>query len=314
MTIDVLALANAAAATGPNHTEATKGGGDGGSYVPPAGGIAMARLVGYIEIGDHSKVFKKGQPPEVKPQTRLIFELMGPRHEPKKLEDGTVLPYRITEDINASKNYGPLNEKAGLYKLFKRMNYDGTATHFSQLLGKPYLITLSHRKVGEGPTARTYVDIRDDGGYRIAPPRQTNVLDGTITEIQVPPAVSQLRLFLWNAGPDVIGKMWDTLFIEGSYPERKNDKGEVTAPAKSKNVLQETVLKALNFKGSPLDEYLQTNGQALTLGAAGNSQAGQAATGGSAPVAGATAPAATASAPVAEPAKVVGQADPLAAM
>lgn len=278
MSIDVLALANEAAATGPDQTVATKGGGEG--YTPPAAGPCMARLVGYIETGVHERSVGAGKPKVQKPQVQLIFELMGPKHPPREI-NGVLEPVRLKEEFNASPNYGPLNEKSGLYKLFKRMNYEGKAKHFSQLLGQAFLVTVTHRKVGEGPEAKVFAGLRDvDGGYQVSPPRQLimDPVSGEAKEniLSCDPARSSLRLFLWNAAPDIIGKLWDTLFIDGEYPERKNDKGEVTAPARSKNVFQNTIKEALNFKGSPIFDYLQTKGVALNLGAAGNGADGAA--------------------------------------
>lgn len=278
MTIDVLALANEAAATGPDQTVATKGGGEG--YTPPAAGPCMARLVGYIETGVHERSVGAGKPKVQKPQVQLIFELFGPKHPPREIND-VLEPVRLKEDFNASPNYGPLNEKSGLYKLFKRMNYEGKAKHMSQLLGQAFLVTVVHTKKGDGPEAKVFAGLRDvDGGYQVSPPRQLimDPVSGEAKEnvLSCDPARSPLRLFLWNAAPDIIGKLWDTLFIDGEYPERTNDKGEVTAPARSKNVFQNTIKDALNFKGSPIFDYLQTKGVALNLGAAGNAADGAA--------------------------------------
>jgi hypothetical protein len=57
--------------------------------------------------------------------------------------------------------------------------------------------------------------------------------------------------------------MWDTLFIDGEYPERKNDKGEVTAPAKSRNQFQLKIAAAKNYKGSPIQVLLAEGGKEL---------------------------------------------------
>lgn len=267
MTQDVLALAAAAAATATDQTQATKGGGEG--YTPPAAGLCPARLVAYMEMGVHERSVGAGKPKVSKEQVKLTFELSGPKHPPKVI-DGVSYPVLITEEFNASKGYGPLNEKAGLYKVFKRMNYAGTAKHMSQLLGQAFLVNVIHTKKGEGAEAKTYAGLRDEGGYQISPPQQTDALTGTVTTIPVEPPKAPLRLFLWNAAPEIIGKMWDTLFIDGEYPQRTDDKGVVTAPAKSKNVLQQQIKDALNFKDSPIFQYLQTGGQVLNLGASGN--------------------------------------------
>lgn len=267
MSNDILALANAAAEYSTDMTEATTGGG-GGDYVPPAEGLARARFIGYIESGVHEKNVGPGKPPVIKPQVQLVFELSGPLHPPTIKEDGTKLPHRVTVDFNASPNYGPLNEKAGLYKAFKRMNYEGKAKHMSQLLGTAYLLQINHnKKKGTDGKERTYVKVQDEGGLLIQPPRFVNPLDNTVTPVPVDEPISPLRLFVWNAAPEVIGKMWDSLFIDGEYPERKNDKGEVTAKAKSKNVLQNEIKAALNFTNSPVFQYLQTKGVPLNLGA-----------------------------------------------
>ena len=268
MTIDVLALAQEAAATATDQTQATKG---GEGYTPPAAGLCPARFVGYIESGVHERSVGVGKPKVQKPQVQLIFELLGPKHPPKE-KDGVFLPVLITEEFNASSGYGPLNEKAGLYKVFKRMNYAGTAKHLSQLLGQAFLVTVIHNTRGTGADAKTYAGLRDESGYQISPPQQTVVDPDTgeaiIKQINVAPARSGLRLFLWNAAPEIVGKMWDTLFIDGEYPARTSEDGTVTKPAQSKNKYQNAIKEALNFKDSPIFQYLQTGGQQLSLGAA----------------------------------------------
>ena len=281
MTIDVLALAQEASATVVDQSVATKG---GEGYTPPAAGLCPARLVGYVETGVHERSVGAGKPKVQKPQVRLTFELLGPKHPPKE-KDGVVLPVLITEEFNASSGYGALNEKAGLYKVFKRMNYSGTAKHLSQLLGQAFLVTVVHSKSADG--TKTYAGLRDESGYQISPPQQTlmdpNTGEATIQQLNVPPARSPLRLFLWNAAPEIIGKMWDTLFIDGEYPARTDDTGAVTQAARSKNTLQNAIKEALNFKDSPIFQYLQTGGQQLNLGAAGNVQGAAAQPAGTAP-------------------------------
>lgn len=270
MSNDILALANAAAATAVNMTTAS----EGGSFERelPAEGPALARFVAYIETGKHEKSAGAGKPKQYKEQVVLYFELAGPRHEPSVTSDGVKIPHLIRIDANAAPGYGGLNAKSGLFGLFSRMNYDGKATHLSQLLGMPYIVQVRHEAWKSDPNRKS-ATIRDKGEgapYLISPPRQTDVLSGTVTEVPVPPPISPLRLFVWNAAPGIIGKMWDTLFIDGEYPERKNDKGEVTAPAKSKNIFQAAIKAAINFQDSPIAQYLQLGGKELNLGAAGN--------------------------------------------
>ncbi len=81
----------AAAAQQTNMNEAQKGG--GGSYEPPAAGLARLRLVGYIETGkEHDERYSK-----TKDKVRLIFELSGPKHKPKEVEEVPAPYYRVRE-------------------------------------------------------------------------------------------------------------------------------------------------------------------------------------------------------------------------
>lgn len=256
MSFDINAAVNATVATSANMTEASKGG--GGEYVPPAAGPCQLRLVGYIETGAHDDEYD-GKP-KTTYEVQLVWELSGPNHQPKVLEDGTKLPYRMTTYLSASSRgyHAPLSDKAALFKLFQRLNYDGKATHFAQLVGKGFLGTVSHYKDGKGQT-RASLKTKADG-FQIQPPRFANPIDGTIVDVNVAPPISELRVFLWNAAPEFIGPMWDSLYIPGEYP------AEGDRPAKSKNIFQDKIKSAKNFKDSPIWEYLQTKGYQLTLG------------------------------------------------
>ena len=72
--------------------------------------------------------------------------------------------------------------------------------------------------------------------------------------IPKPVVHSAFRLFLW----DVPSKeMWDSLYIDGTYPAKIDDKTKaVIYPERSKNVIQEKILSAVNFKGSPLADII----------------------------------------------------------
>ena len=229
----------AAAAAQTDMTKATKGG--GGSYTPPAEGLARLRFVGYIECG---KVFDEKYN-KTKEKVKLIFELSGPKHAPKKLDDGTELPHRITITESLS-----LNEKANFYKIFKAMNYAGEATHIAQLLGQEFLGTVVHRKYKD----RVFANLRDDSGYTIRAPFVEDPETGETRKVPAGPQISETRCFLWDYASK---EMWDSIFIEGEYEEEKNEAGEVIRAARSKNVFQEEIRAAINFAGSPIAEILE---------------------------------------------------------
>jgi hypothetical protein len=245
MAIDLKAMAAAAAATGPDMTQASVGGG-GGTYTPPAAGPVRLRLVAYVETGKQTKKYA-GKPDKIEDEVQLVFELSGPKHPPKVLEDGTKLPFRVTVKLNLS-----LNEKANFFKLFKRMNYKGTAKHMSELLGEPFRGVVYHNVVGEGDKAVTFANLRDDSGFSVAPPRYEDPETGETKEVVVAPAISELRLFVWNAKPEYLKPMWDSLFIDGSYGE--GDK------QKSKNVFQNAIKASVGYVGSPIYNLLQAGG------------------------------------------------------
>lgn len=252
--IDFKALGAKAVANGADQTKSVAGGGD---YTPPAAGPGLARFVGYVEIGKQKGTFKGA--PTVKEKVLLIFELVGKRHS---VADGEQ-PHRVTVEETYS-----LNEKANFFKLFQRMNYRQDAQHIVQLLGEGYKVEVVHDKwTGKDGKERITAQLRSAAGYTIAPPRKEDEDSATgWVDVAVPPAQSALRCFLWNEA-DI--QQWGSIFIEGQYPERKDKDGVITAPAKSKNVLQARIQHATNFQGSPIHTLLAANGVALDLPAPG---------------------------------------------
>ena len=235
----------------------------GGNYTPPPKGLARLRFIGYIELGKHVKKVK-GKPDKNEDQAWLIFELGGKGYEPKVLDDGTKIPFRITVKLNKS-----LNEKATYYKLFKRMNYEQKATHFIQLLGQGYLGNVGHfelpsKEAGGQPTI--IANFRDDAGNLTIRPPHIEAMDEetgdvVVKPIPVAPAVSEQRCLVWNAKPEHLGKMWASLYI----PEAEASEGDEGKEQRSRNVYQNTIKSALNFEGSPIHQYLQSAGVDLGI-------------------------------------------------
>lgn len=247
-------LAAKAASTSPDMNQAQTGGGD---YEPPAAGPTRLRFISYVEIGKQAGTYM-GKP-KTQDSVLLTFELSGPKHP---AVDGN--PHRITVELNKS-----LNEKAHFYKLFRALNHAGKAKHIAELVGEAYKGTVVHRTYkGRDGKERISAELFDKakGIYTIGAPiyevADENGPTGEFKQMAVDPAISPLRLFLWDYADK---EQWDSLFIEGEYPERKDDKGVVTAPAKSKNVLQNKVRLATNFKGSPIYACLAAAGGSLDI-------------------------------------------------
>jgi len=236
MAFNIRAAIDAAKNKGPDMTQAQTGGGD---YELPAEGFVRLRFVGYFETGKRESEWQGKK--KVNDTAELVFELSGPKHPPRDV-DGVKYPHRVTERVKLS-----LTEKSNFFKLFAAMNWEDKATHIAELLGNDYVGRIEHSKKKIDGKDFTFVNLRD-----VRKPFATNPETGDEYRISVDAPITELKLFLWDfATPE----MWDSIFIDGQYDERKNDKGEVTAPARSKNVLQEKIMKALNWKACPIYDY-----------------------------------------------------------
>lgn len=241
------AIAEAASQTNMNEAQT------GGDYTPPAAGLVRLRFVGYIELGEHDKEYqgKKSQ----KEFVQLVFEASGPKHPPR--EDGTPIMFSLRMVKSQS-------DKAAFFKLFRRMNPSGSAKHMAELLGNAYIGTVIHNEVGEGAEKRTYANLKDsDGVWTIREPFVDNVdaETGEATRVQIAVAepTTPIRCFLWDYATQ---DMWSSLFIDGQWDARTDDKGKVISEAKSKNVYQAAIRSAYNWQGSPMQEMLFAGGEA----------------------------------------------------
>ena len=213
------------AESGIDLNEAVKGGG-GGRLLPE--GYAFGRLVEYIEFGNQPQEFQ-GQAKDPALEFTLGFALTGQGYQN---DDGT--PY-IVRTYNTALSR---NEKARAFKLFKALNWKGTAKSFAQLLGETFLVKI--KQVPKSKTDPKIVSRIDLDGF--LPP-----LD-PVTRQPYPVAEApddMYRLFLWSRPTK---EAWDSLYIEGSYE------------GKSKNRIQEQILAALDFQGSPLQQLLMQSG------------------------------------------------------
>lgn len=241
------AIAEAASQT--NMNEATTGGGE---FTPPAEGLVRLRFVGYIELGKHDKVWQ-GKTSQAE-YVQLLFEASGPKHPPR--EDGS--PIMFSQRMVKS-----TSEKAGFYKLFRRMNPTGKATHIAELLGRAFLATVVHKVVGEGKDKRTYANLKDaEGVWTVREPFIDNVDpetgDVTRTEISVAEPTTPIRCFLWDYATEA---MWKSLFVDGEWEARTDESGKVVQEARSKNIYQNAIRAAHNWAGSPMQEMLEAGGE-----------------------------------------------------
>lgn len=230
-------------------SETSKGG--GGQRLYPAG-YAMARLVHYIEFGMQPQEYQ-GTAKAPALEFRLGFAIWGDTQPfGADGQPNPVPPANRPQDLFHSPDGTPglirtwymklgNNEKAGAKKAFDKLNYKGNAKHFAQFLGEPFLVKIGIKPaVGDKP-ARNTLELADT-----LPP-----FDQVSRQpYPVPQAPDDMyQLFLWNK-PTLEG--WNALKIEGT-----GDDG------KSKNWMQDKILAAVDFPGSPLEQLLRGAGATL---------------------------------------------------
>ena len=197
----------------------------GGFKIWPEGN-AIARLIWYIETGNHAqKDHKTGTMKAPAPQMKMAFAMFSPNYTQDDGSPGIIISYDTT--ISQS-------EKANATKIFKKMNWKGTAKHFSQFLTEPFIINIKQRKDATGKVVGSYVDLKEIS----APVEPLSKQPYSCPEV----STDLLKLFMWDTPTK---EMWDSLFIDGT-----RDDGS------SKNWLQEQIMKATNFPGSPIEHLI----------------------------------------------------------
>lgn len=243
--IDIAALADAAAEAEDQTQEVAH---EDFDNTPPAG-VTVGRLISYIELGKHDGGEYQGKKKPDADKVRVEFELLGPHNTKEYEKDGEKGVITQTVEITMKKS---LSDKAKFKKLFKKLTYGREdKKHIAQCLGEAYILHIYHNEVTkEGGKKRVYVNLDKDGEFGISAPFQLDPITQQKKYYEVPAATRECKLFLWD---NPVKELWDALFIDGVREIKKEDG---TIEKKSKNWLQEWILSAKNFQGSPLHEML----------------------------------------------------------
>lgn len=236
-------------------TEVSSGGGRG--LLPS--GTAFVRFAGYIELGSHSSSYM-GETKAPKPKFQLLFRIVGGtgtnqngEQERYVLEEG-MFPQLKTFPTDIS-----TFEKAKCFKIFTAMNTAPQVTHFSHLLGRLYLLPIGTKKNKEGKVVQNI----DYTKIVAAIDPVSGVPYSGLPELKK----EDYKVFLWNKPTNLTHEqykaMWDSLYIEGQWEAQKDDAGNVTKPAKSRNEFQDTCLKATDYIGSSLERLMAEVGGAV---------------------------------------------------
>lgn len=207
----------------------------------PKEGVALLRLVDYIETGRH-----EAKNPQHKPSLKVLltFELSHPKHMIEV--DGKKVPQNIT--IRVNKTY---SDKGKYVPLFKAMNraLGGGFKHFVQMINQPLLGHIYHNEY-EG---KKYANLDVDGAWSFKAPVMDDPIAGTSTPVPVPEMQGTPKVFLWEADgltDAQIVEMWESIYLEGT---RQNDKGVEV----SKNWIQETIMDNIEWEGSTVQALTQ---------------------------------------------------------
>ncbi len=154
----------------------------GGSFKIWPEGNAIARLIWYIETGNHAqKDHKSGVMRSPTPQMKMAFAMFSPNYTQDDGSPGIIISYDTT--ISQS-------EKANATRIFKKMNWKGTAKHFSQFLTEPFIINIKQRKDATGKVVGSYVDIKEIS----APVEPLSKQPYSCPEV----STDLLKLFMWD--------------------------------------------------------------------------------------------------------------------
>lgn len=260
---DLDAIVEQAANESVDLSEASKG---GGGATPPAAGVCIATLIGYIELGRRIKKGFKGAADKKVRKARWIFELAGGVNPHTKNDEGVVFVKRITVHTWLPEKGKQASDKSGFYKLFSALNADKAAKIPAQLLGKHVKVIVSAEEFtpegGGDPIKYGSIGTAQEG-FRISPAQidltdEAGMPTGQVKLIPAPEVISSQRCFLWDYANQ---QMWDSLFIEGEYEAVEAADGKAARPAKTKNVIQEEIKLALDWKESPMYEILSAGGE-----------------------------------------------------
>lgn len=227
-------------------------------------GKAVGRLIGYVELGLQPQTFN-GKPTEPAEEVMITFELHNPPwakeagfsyEVDEKDADGKptgkkiMQPTRMT--IRLAKKFNP---KSKYRKLWKKLTEGKSEnTNVILLMGESYLFDVKH-EVSKKDPQKKFATLYADGTYNISRPIVLDMVQGEL-QIPVPAVTLPMQVFLQSMPTK---EQWQTIFIDG---EREVEKDGVKS-MQSKNYIQETILKSLNYRGSRLELMLTGNQTAL---------------------------------------------------
>lgn len=227
-------------------------------YTPPAEGITVGRLIEYIELGFQPQKPFKGKPKQPAEMIRITFELLSPNKNIREIElDGKKVKVADKVSLTIKKSF---DTRASFFKLFDKMRYGRQEIkHMAQCLGEAFIITVLHNTVEKDGKKFTYVNLNNKAGeYLIQAPFKVDPLTEEKQPLPIPQALSPIRIFLFGNPTQAT---WDSLFIDGEKTIKDGDEERIV----SKNWLQQKIMDATNFVGSPLEAMIEGSDKLPTI-------------------------------------------------
>lgn len=204
-------------------TDMTETGGGSFERVLLPVGTYNGHFAEYVEYGKILPMFQgkpTGRPPVL--NVKVGFIMYGPNGE---------VAYLRSPKMPVSNS-----EKARFKKFFDRLNVKGDVKHTAQKLGQAFRLEVGqYEKEG-----KSYNTLQLE---TLSPLPKFDPETGKAIELPELKA-EDVKLFLWD---NPTKETWDSLYIEGT-----NEK-----TGKSKNFIQEDILKAVDYNGSPLQALIE---------------------------------------------------------
>lgn len=227
-------------------------------------GTAFVRPVFYVEYGTQKQREFEGKTKDPVPTFEIGFAIVGgsginAEGKPERyvLEEGK---FPIVKSYEKPISLYEKSQCVGIHKALNRVG--NKCSHPAQKLSESplYQVNVTHEVPTKGKNAGKTVHRID---FRDLQPAWDAV---RCEEIEMPAVdKSMIQVFLWERPS--LGQ-WDSIFIDGFNEAVKNEKGEITKPASSKNFIQEKIMGALNWEGSKIQKLLQEAGKDVALPAA----------------------------------------------
>lgn len=222
-------------------------------------GVAFARFIGYIEVGEQVTEFKGEK--KVNKQVVLGWELHDIPSNPKgftqEFTEGGVVTTKPTLFYTMPMNYS-LNSKSKFLRYARALGIvEGSGEHMTSKLGSPYIIEVHHVE-SKKDNKRKFMAIETKDKLGIRPAVEVDITTGETKTYPVPEQQTPTQVYIYDKPRK---DRWDSIFIEGYYEVEKADGSKEKV---SKNRFQNMIMNSTTYVGSGTEAMLSGLTEKLT--------------------------------------------------